>query len=44
MWVNFFFLKAIFLGRRTEEEVLKAEEEVEGYVFGFCLGEEEEGC
>ena len=31
-------------GKRTEEEVLKAEEEVEGDVFCFCLGEEEEGC
>jgi hypothetical protein len=29
-------------GRLTEEEELQAEEEVEGYIVGFCLGEEEE--
>lgn len=27
----------------TEEEELQAEEHVEGYIVGFCLGEEEEG-
>jgi hypothetical protein len=30
--------------RLTEEEVLQSEEQVEGYVLRFCLGEEEEGC
>jgi hypothetical protein len=30
-------------GRLTEEEELQAEEEVERYIVGFCLGDEEKG-
>jgi hypothetical protein len=31
------------MGWLTEEEELQAEEEIEGYVVGACLSEEEEG-